>query len=455
MLNPGFGLTFDDLYATAGLARVDGAFLAHLAAGDASLRDRLARRARRSGRARAAGRIGTAARAGAASRGLPRAACSACRPKCRRCRPLQNELAPLFACKRQVVQRKALNRYKADVASASTATALRAQLEAEDRRAARGPGRRTRLRARGGRVGQGRSRERGRHRSRAALCGVGGAQRRRQGAPQVRRAVQGAAQARFHAAGPGRSRNAQRRGDVAPAGGPPAPPRRLCADRSRHRSRRGPRPGALLHLVPRAAEGFVLVGIAREKDRRRRRTAVQEIALRRHAGGLSARGKDLRVPQAAHRRLGGGRAGDHLRRQSVGRGDGPSHLQRLHEGMHLPEAGAGRHSAVGNARAQGRPGAALGLRDLFAADALESAASAPPAAARRYRQARAGRRHGSGRVHARASPAQRRTHGRRHRRLEDRAAAGRTSPASRHAASASRSRRSATSPPCTSRSTIA
>ena len=41
----------------------------------------------------------------------------------------QNELAPLFACKRQVVQRKALNRYKQDVATTFDGDALRAQLE--------------------------------------------------------------------------------------------------------------------------------------------------------------------------------------------------------------------------------------------------------------------------------------------------------------------------------------
>src|SRR5262249_33547910 len=41
----------------------------------------------------------------------------------------QRELAPLFACKRQVVQRKALNRYKADAAASFDAAALRRELE--------------------------------------------------------------------------------------------------------------------------------------------------------------------------------------------------------------------------------------------------------------------------------------------------------------------------------------
>ena len=313
----------------------------------------------------------------------------------------------------------------------------------------------SRLRARVGALGAGRSRARGRHRPRAALRGVGGAERRGQSAAQGRRAVQGAAQARFHATGTGRSRNAQRRVDVSPAGGSPASPRRFRADRSRDRSRRWTRPGALLHLVPRAAEGFVLVGLAREKARRRLGTAVQEVAFRRHAGRLSARRKDLRVSQAAHRRLGAGRAGDHLRRQSVGRGHRSSHLQRLHEGVHLPEAGTGRHTAIRNARAQGRAGAAVGFRDLFAADALESAEPAASAAARRDRQARAGRRHRARRVHARASPAQRRPHGRRHRRPEDRAARRRR----RRRHRARRARRVRADPRhrrrCTSRSTTA
>ena len=41
----------------------------------------------------------------------------------------QHELAPLFACKRQVVQRKAMNKYKADEAAGFDGDALRAELE--------------------------------------------------------------------------------------------------------------------------------------------------------------------------------------------------------------------------------------------------------------------------------------------------------------------------------------
>ena len=86
------------------------------------------------------------------------------------------------------------------------------------------------------------------------------------------------------------------------------------------------------------------------------------------------------------------RAGHRDRRQSDVRGHRPPHLQRLHEVLHLPEAGAGRHSAGRDAHAQGRAGAALGLRDLFAADALEPAQPAPAAAEARERPQGAGRR---------------------------------------------------------------
>ena len=54
-------------------------------------------------------------------------------------------------------------------------------------------------------------------------------------------------------------------------------------------------------------------------------------------------------------------------------GHRPSHLQRLHEGLHLPEAGAGQHPADRNRRADRRAQHAVGRRDLRAADALEPA----------------------------------------------------------------------------------
>ncbi len=130
MLNPGFGLAFDDLYSTTGLAHVDGAFLAHLALADASLRDRLlAARADPS----APGRLGESELLIALAPHLEDfiARLFDVQAEVSALQAAQNELAPLFACKRQVVQRKALNRYKADVASGFDGAALRAQLEAK------------------------------------------------------------------------------------------------------------------------------------------------------------------------------------------------------------------------------------------------------------------------------------------------------------------------------------
>ena len=58
-------------------------------------------------------------------------------------------------------------------------------------------------------------------------------------------------------------------------------------------------------------------------------------------------------------------------------GHRPPHLQRLHEVLHLPEAGPGRHPAGRDAHAEGRARAAVGLRDLLAAHALEPVRPAP------------------------------------------------------------------------------
>ena len=81
-------------------------------------------------------------------------------------------------------------------------------------------------------------------------------------------------------------------------------------------------------------------------------------------------------------------------------------------------------------------GAAVGLRDLRAADALESAQRAPAVRAALSRQGRARRRAGAGRLHAGAPPAQRGVRRRRHRRAQARAAAavGDRRLAERHAA---------------------
>ncbi len=164
-------------------------------------------------------------------------------------------------------------------------------------------------------------------------------------------------------------------------------------------------------------EGFLLQGIARPQDRR-----VPEIGVRRHAGRLPAGGAHLGDARAARAGLCARGLRDHRDRQPDDGGDRPPHLQRLHEGLHLPEAGAGRHSAGRDRDPARRARAALGLRDLRAADALEPARHPPPAAAPALGAQRAGRRPRPGRLHARAPPAERRPHRRRDRRAEDRAA---------------------------------
>ena len=149
----------------------------------------------------------------------------------------------------------------------------------------------------------------------------------------------------------------------------------------------GAGPDELLHLVPRAGQGFLLQGPEGPQDRR-----VPEIAVRRDAGRLPAGREDQRDAHAARAGQRARRLRHHRHRQPDDGGDRASHLQRLHEGLHLPEAGAGRHSAGRDARAEGRAGAALGFRDLRAADALESARHPPPAAAAGQRAQGADRR---------------------------------------------------------------
>ncbi len=117
------------------------------------------------------------------------------------------------------------------------------------------------------------------------------------------------------------------------------------------------------------------------------------------------------------------RAGARDARQPDVPGHRPPHLQRLHEGVHLPEAGAGQHPADRDRRADRRAAHAVGRRDLRAAHALESAERAAAVRAAVQRQERPRRRPRPGRLHARALPGERRLRRRRHRRPEDRAAA--------------------------------
>ena len=124
----GFGITFADLYAPRGLARVDAAFLAQLEDTDLAQRlaaarvepDRLARGEESDLLIALAPHVEDFL---ARLFGIEREVTAL--------QAAQHELAPLFACKRQVVQRKALNRYKADAAACFDGDALRAELEAK------------------------------------------------------------------------------------------------------------------------------------------------------------------------------------------------------------------------------------------------------------------------------------------------------------------------------------
>ncbi len=130
MLQLGFGFSFRDLYSTAGLQRLDAVFGAWLGQADAALAARLA-----SARADpdALGRKGESELLIALAPQLEDflAQLFGVESEVTALQAAQHELAPLFACKRQVVQRKALNKYKADDAAGFDGDALRAELEAK------------------------------------------------------------------------------------------------------------------------------------------------------------------------------------------------------------------------------------------------------------------------------------------------------------------------------------
>jgi len=124
-----FDLTFADLYSVEGAARIDAHFVAHLRAADAAIADRLAaaRAAPKSIERKAESEllIELAPHLEDFVADLFRIAGDVQALEAR-----HHELAPLFATKRQFVQRKAMNAYKADVAAGFDGPALRAALEA-------------------------------------------------------------------------------------------------------------------------------------------------------------------------------------------------------------------------------------------------------------------------------------------------------------------------------------
>jgi len=122
------GLAFADLYTTAGARALDERFVAHLAAADAGLAERFAV-------ARAdPGALGAKEEAALLIAVAPHledflAALFGIEPEVRALEAAHHALAPLFAVKRQFVQRKAMNTYRADLAATLDGRALRSALD--------------------------------------------------------------------------------------------------------------------------------------------------------------------------------------------------------------------------------------------------------------------------------------------------------------------------------------
>ena len=181
----------------------------------------------------------------------------------------------------------------------------------------------------------------------------------------------------------------------------PAPPRRVQTERSTRDAPRGAQRNRLLHLLPRPREGQLLEGFFREGDRPPHAEPSRHSAHRLPAGGADQRDA-RRGARGRHAR----RARSRVHRQSDGAGHRPSHLQRLHEGLRLPEAGSGQHPADRDARSHRRAASTVGIRDLEPVDALEPAARRAPAPASLLWRRRVGRGDGSRWLHPRAPPPQ-------------------------------------------------
>ena len=128
LLDSSFGFTFGDLYSVDGLARVDARFIDELTAADAKLAERLVAARSQSdaldAKAEAALLIDVAPHVEdflARLFGIAGAV--------QALEAQHHALAPLFAIKRQFVQRKAMNAWKADVAATFDGEALRIELD--------------------------------------------------------------------------------------------------------------------------------------------------------------------------------------------------------------------------------------------------------------------------------------------------------------------------------------
>ena len=128
------GLAFADLYSVEGAARVDSQFIAHLEGADAALAARL-----RTARADP-GALAPKAESELLIALGPHledfiGALFGIEAELRTLEARHHELAPLYAIKRQFVQRKAMNTYRADVAATFDGAALQGEGGARARRA--------------------------------------------------------------------------------------------------------------------------------------------------------------------------------------------------------------------------------------------------------------------------------------------------------------------------------
>ena len=146
------------------------------------------------------------------------------------------------------------------------------------------------------------------------------------------------------------------------------PPRRLRAHRPAHRDARGAERDPLLRLCHERDKDSCSQGL-RATSRARSSTNPLGIPL----AGCPLDEKISEMHCCASAATPSARWRIVIDRQPDVPGHRPPHLQRLHEGLHLPEAGAGQHPADRDRRPHRRAGAAVGLRDLRPADALEPA----------------------------------------------------------------------------------
>ncbi len=128
MLDLAFGLRFPDLYTQEGAARLDAAFMTRLAEADTPLHARLV--AARAAPESVAGKDESTLLIDLAPHVEDFvAALFRIEPDVRALQARHHALAPLFALRRQFVQRKAMNAYKADAAALIDGPALRAELD--------------------------------------------------------------------------------------------------------------------------------------------------------------------------------------------------------------------------------------------------------------------------------------------------------------------------------------